>query len=543
MTLLPAWGGPLAAQAPVVAPDQTTSVGRTFRVAGTLVNAISGAPLGRARVSLIEVRGSGRGAAMVTSEDGRFEFTAVPAGKFSLSGAKTGFLPGTYDQHGPLSTAIVTSAGVDTEHLTLRLTPQAMLAGKILDERGEAVRSAIVTLFRPGNREGLHQVNLAGRVVTDDQGSFELTRLSPGNYFLSVSAKPWYAVHPRSTPQAEGANYVTAVDAGLDVAYPTTFYNGATESDGATPISLKGGERRQVDVHLGPVPSLHFTIRLPTGDDRVRNGNVPILEKRTFGFMDFVQPGDQSESGGILELSGIPAGKYSLVFRGAAPARTAEVNLQRDGEEIDISKAEPSADVKVTLRVESGEVFPEQLFVGLRDAQMRFVAGQQADDGGRLTLMEVPAGKYLVSIAAGEGEYSVRRLISGGQEITDRKISVIAGVDQDLTVFLARGAVSVEGFVKRDGKPVAGAMVVLVPKDVEGQADAFRRDQSDLDGSFIVRDLVPGTYSLIAVEDGWDVEWRTPNALNRYLGHGQELTIGPLMRGTVRLPEAVESVR
>ncbi len=55
---------------------------------------------------------------------------------------------------------------------------------------------------------------------------------------------------------------------------------------------------------------------------------------------------------------------------------------------------------------------------------------------------------------------------------------------------------SVEGFAKRDGKPVGGAMIVLVPKDSEGDSDRFRRDESDLDGSFLLKDVVPGSYTV-----------------------------------------------
>jgi len=36
-------------------------------------------------------------------------------------------------------------------------------------------------------------------------------------------------------------------------------------------------------------------------------------------------------------------------------------------------------------------------------------------------------------------------------------------------------------------KPVAGIMVALVPDDPEMHIELFRRDQSDFDGTFLVR--------------------------------------------------------
>ena len=83
-------------------------------------------------------------------------------------------------------------------------------------------------------------------------------------------------------------------------------------------------------------------------------------------------------------------------------------------------------------------------------------------------------------------------------------------------------------------------MVALVPKDPQIHGDMFRRDQSDSDGSFVLRGVIPGTYTLVAVEDAWGFAWNQPEVLNRYIQHGQNLTVGALMTNTVYLPEAVQ---
>jgi len=46
-------------------------------------------------------------------------------------------------------------------------------------------------------------------------------------------------------------------------------------------------------------------------------------------------------------------------------------------------------------------------------------------------------------------------------------------------------------------------MVALVPKDPESHLEMFRRDQSDLDGSFVLPRRDPGSYTIFAVEDAW----------------------------------------
>jgi hypothetical protein len=52
--------------------------------------------------------------------------------------------------------------------------------------------------------------------------------------------------------------------------------------------------------------------------------------------------------------------------------------------------------------------------------------------------------------------------------------------------------------------------------------------------------VIPGSYTIVAVEDAWGLEWLQPNVLARYVQHGQNLTIGELMRGTVELPDPIE---
>jgi hypothetical protein len=98
----------------------------------------------------------------------------------------------------------------------------------------------------------------------------------------------------------------------------------------------------------------------------------------------------------------------------------------------------------------------------------------------------------------------------------------------------------VEGFVKRAGKAVAGVIVVLVPVGGESAIELFRRDQSDFDGSFVLRDVVSGSYAVIAVEDGWNVDWSVPTVFARYTSHGEKLTVGPQMQGSVSLQKPVE---
>ena len=210
-----------AAQTPNA--QQTQPPGAGFRVAGTIVNAVGGSPLARARVTINDARNSQNTQWMITGEDGRFEFKQVGAGKYQLRGAKRGFIAADYDQHEQFSTAIVTGAGLDNEHLVLRVAPFAVLSGKVLDESGDPVRNAMVSLYVEDRRAGVGRIQRVRSDRADDQGSYEFTPLDSGTYFLSVLAAPWYAVHPASSLQPGAANTLASVDQSLDVAYPVTY--------------------------------------------------------------------------------------------------------------------------------------------------------------------------------------------------------------------------------------------------------------------------------------------------------------------------------
>ena len=77
-----------------------------------------------------------------------------------------------------------------------------------------------------------------------------------------------------------------------------------------------------------------------------------------------------------------------------------------------------------------------------------------------------------------------------------------------------------KGVVKTEDKPEAGVMVLLVPVSGENMDRDARMDQSDSDGTFTLRSMVPGNYLLMAIEDGWELEWRQEGVLAGYREKG-----------------------
>jgi hypothetical protein len=225
---------------------------------------------------------------------------------------------------------------------------------------------------------------------------------------------------------------------------------------------------------------------------------------------------------------------------GSEQTAYAEVQLKQDGQDLAELRGEPAGRVKLSVKMPKEEPLPRQINVGLQNDQHRMVAFNQLDANGEATFEDLAAGKYGIYLFVPGKAYSVARMTSGDTQIFGHEFNLPAGASQEWSVSLATGKTKIEGFVKRGGKAASGVMVVLVPKDPETHRDMFRRDQSDLDGSFALPDVVPGSYTVVAVEDAWGFDWSKPTLLARYAEHGQTLTIGELIQGAVHLPEPVQ---
>jgi Carboxypeptidase regulatory-like domain len=516
--------GVAAGQTATASPVNTAG---SFRVAGTILSKTDAHPLGHARVTLRDAKNPGQFESVITEENGKFAFENVPAGKYSLTGAKRGFITASYDQHDQFSTAIVTGTGIDTGALVLKIAPNAVITGKVLDEAGEPVRHATVTLYYDDHQEGVDQIQVRNVAQTDDLGAYDLPNLIPGTYFLSVRATPWYAVHP---PEDSGPKSEIAVDRSLDVAYPLTYYTDATDSDGATAIPVQGGERLQVDMHLNPVPALHLRVHVP-GDNK-HGFTFPRLEQPAFDGSTFMLPsGGRMVSPGVFEISGIPAGHYNLRIQGqGVDIQMNGVDLNKDGEQVDAAAAEPTASLKLSVHTPEETAWPKGLTVALRSKGRSFAGWRRLDEKGEGEIADIPAGNYEVVVFGSRKRYSIAHMLAEGAEVSGHRLTLGPGASASVSLQLVAGSGDIEGVVKKAGTCLAGAMVVLVPKDPEGNRDLFRRDQSDLDGTFSLHDVVPGSYFLLAIENGWDLDWSQPAVIAAYSKHGRAIVVSDSLK-------------
>jgi|CZLA01.1.fsa_nt_gi hypothetical protein len=526
-----------SAYAQIENPRRTRIPSGPYRIAGTVVNAKSGGVLARARVTIGDVKNRQSLQSVITGDDGRFEFR-VSAGKYSLEGAKRGFIAASYNQHDGYSTAIVTGADLDTESLALRLAPNAVLSGKVLDEFGDPVRHAQVMVYRENHFQGVSRIFRYRGAMTDDQGRYEVTPLDEGTYFVSAKASPWYAVHPSSSGEG-AASSPPQVDSSLDVAYPITYYGDTTEAEDAAPIPVRGGDRLEADIHMNPAPSLHLIVHVPEEDKQ--GMTIPTLQKPVFDGLEQVEASHiEVTVPGVYEITGIAPGRYAVRMADASGQgkEPTELNLTSGGE-INASSGRSTSKIKATVQVGGATGLPAQLQIGLRNSKGR-VEVMLVDAKGEANFEDVVPGKYDVVAGSATQRYAVVRIASEAGTTSGHVLEVPAGVSLSIAVRLVGGSVTVEGFATRAGKGASGAMIVLVPKNPETNHDRFRRDQSDLDGSFSLANVIPGSYTIIAIENGWDLDWSEPVVLAAYLKHGQTIEVGERSPTTMHLAGAVE---
>jgi Carboxypeptidase regulatory-like domain len=530
--------GQNATPVPTAPAEVTSTTTASYRIAGRTVSAVDGHPLEGATVLISNTKTQQVVGSTLAGEDGGFTFTDLKADKYSLQAVKAGYLASAYDQHDIFSTAIVTGAGLDTDSLELRMTAVAILSGRVTDEAGDPVRGATVTLYRENHDEGRSRITPFRSAPTDDLGAYEMASLPPGTYFISAKGMPWYAVHPQPRNPANAVGLIGTVDPSLDVAYPTTFYADVLGADGATPIPVRGGDQININLHLLPLPAVTLTLHAAPGQQGVR---VPQLQESVFDQSEAVY-GQMQFADSDVSIVGVPPGHYVLSQLNQSTggiAKSTMIDLTRGTVDADAASGEDSGGIKIKLEGENGVTLPAVMLVGLQSKGAGIVANQSMNDKGVAEFGGLKPGDYHFLLFCGDRQYHVTRIALEGKRLLNSSVRVTSGTTMSVTVTFAAGSVAVEGFAKKDGKGAAGAMIVLIPSGVNDNVELFRRDQSDLDGSFVLPNVIPGKYTAVAIEDGWDLEWGRPEVLARYLPKGVSVTISSIERGAVRISDAL----
>jgi hypothetical protein len=288
---------------------------------------------------------------------------------------------------------------------------------------------------------------------------------------------------------------------------------------------------------LHATAALHIQVDTPSKPD----GSIARAELRqtVFGTVigaesaGFFDP----QQSGITEFNGVSPGHYELAQ--GDPPRMVELDATSNLE-VDPALGTATVSVSGSLHNPQGAPFTDDcnLVLTAVDGSLRQNPMPAVCVKGAFTFPSVPPGEWQLAGAGGGKQLAIGSITTGSQtlagnliHVRDRALSLVVNISQ--------GSTRLTGFAKRDGKGLAGVMVVLVPKQLAAMDGLVRRDQSDSDGSFALRDVVPGDYTVVAIDDGWSLDWAEPHTIARYLPGGVTVTVSDKAGKLTTLPQPV----
>ena len=470
-----------------------------------------------------------------TDNEGKFIFEDVPAGRYTLISEKPGFVTTRYGARSNTSpgTQITLTDGMEMKNLSIKMTPQGVIAGKVLDQDGDPVATAQVQIMRYAFARGRRQLQQAGGTTTNDLGEYRAGNLPPGRYYISASDRRNALILTPDRPGRPAAGQEGNI---------TTFYPNGTDAASAVPVDVAaGGEMRGVDIRLRKAKV--YTVRGKAVDASgvPSQAIVAFMKKEdsSGGFVGALNGGgiNQLRPDGTFEFRSILPGTYVLqVLQGAsangspAASVTGRVEVTVADANIDnlILPVAPGPEITGTVSLEGGDIvallkpapnapaaasagnlpvpFPPRFMLSLNDTAGGVsvsTPNAQVKDDGTFRFNAVGTSKYLLAaVILPQGTY-LKSARYGGQDVTHATIDTTSGSGGTLELVLSSKSADLAGSVQNDkGEALAGVIVTMWPKTPDGTPTGGARQAStDQNGGYKFQGLAPGDYYVAAWEE------------------------------------------
>jgi hypothetical protein len=500
-----------------------------YKLEGTVVNAGTGHPIPRA---LVEVESDTLGKrAMLTGAEGEFSFDKLAQGAVSIGVKKPGFFePGRRGEEE--KPAKLVEIGPKSGKLTLKLEPECVIAGEVINNQGEPVEGAMVEALESQIVEGHRElIPIRSYIRTDEDGLFRLAGLQSGRYFLSVKAGP--DARPLLGDKASSARQ----------SYPLlTYFPGVTDLASATPINLVPGQHAHAQISLSVVPvfKLSGTILGVANFKRIQPPTIVDASEQTLAATNHWDP-----QTGAFEFPPLPAAVYTLrvyaqIDDNHAGWATQTVTLNRDtsGANLALSAV---ATIPVSVRTEftqqrdcsveifgsggnrSCKQFPAEItLMSAESRQIQAQAQPENDDPSTLALRQVLPGKYRVQVVPVVQAY-VRSVRSGTTDLLREDLIVPAGgTIAPIEVVLRDDGAKVNIHIQAENRP-EHVRILLLPESAPEQR-ALTINSSGTD-DLEYRDLPPGEYKVLAFESQEQIEYQNPDVMQKYSAKTARITL------------------
>ncbi len=495
---------------------QPTSTSQT--VSGQVVNSITGEPIARARVQV------GAQQAALTDHDGHFEFDNVSDEPAYASAYKPGYF------------AEQRAVPAQGQSITLQLIPEAILFGTITDPNGQPIQDLRVQLTMLRVENGLRRWRPVQATSTNVEGQFRFAELQAGQYSLAtgfhieglVEAPSSVAFIPVTFPPltADGIRGALTLTPGeqveanaspaMEKLYPVTgMINGAASQGASFAVQTNDGE--PIDVPANTFPDGAFRFRLPTGSYRLKVRSTVERGRQIVGTRE-VSVGDAPLQGISVTLGPSAVVPIEVEYQAVTTASQNAPNAPPPFLNASLQNEDPRG---------PGQVFPAQPVKPPG-------RGRALEPGDPMVFRDVEPGRYML-LAPLQPTWYLASASCGNLDLTRDPLVIGAGAgictvrmvyrdDSASLKWLASPAEDSNG-------SSSGAFVIAIPLDSFAQqavdvsmiADHKLSSDSPAEGSF--EGLAPGRYLVMALAHRQDLAYRDPEALQRYMSLGQEITL------------------
>jgi Carboxypeptidase regulatory-like domain/Polysaccharide lyase family 4, domain II len=425
-------------------------------VDGTVVNSVSGAPIERAHVSIIAA-----GDTFLTDADslGKWSIARIPCDSATVLVNRPGFLR---------TQQSIAKAAHDVR---LKLVPQAVLAGRVVDEHGDPLFGAQVSLMTSRVINGVRGLQASTSEVTNDLGEYRFSGLAAGKYILCANSG--------------GGPIVTGSRSYGDKCYP-----------GSMPMDVTAGYESRIDFTLLPLTTVRVSGQI-LGQSDGRLTTVVLVPRTQIARMSMGLSAPVRPDGGFTIRNVPPSSYMALVTSGN---RQTAIPVEIGSADIDLLHLhiEPGATVTGTVKPTAASAMDVQLVRDLATDGIAFsTSGVWTGDRTSFTFSDVPSGNYRVQLTPPTPFY-VKSVTLGGRDISNSDFLAGPGAG-NIEVVLADDGGTLEG-------DVSAPAWVLVQKD----GVSSRNARTDASGHFKIDNLPPGDYKVYAWDDNSNVEYGNP---------------------------------
>lgn len=520
------------------ATQATAPPSEKFTLAGTVVDSVTGEPIRKALVQIY----SNQRRMTFSGDDGRFQLEDVPAGSYAISAQKPGYFSQQELLPGGEPPVDVGPKGASA---TVKLTPEAILSGKITSIAGIPLERVSLRLNYIEIREGRRRWDSKGTAMTDEDGHFRFANLRPGNYYLSAAP---YAPIPETMLDA---------DERPTSGYPGAYYPGVPDLASASPIQLAAGEKSEANLVLNEVP-VHAISGTLSGYAPNQGVGIQLFDPSGVQVDQGVQ---FSPENGRFDVRPVPAGSYVIkAFSSQGPNQAvraeARFTLGSDLHNLHLALT-PAPSIPVVVQLENVGDRPRNP-AGIRNAgaagppvAVRLTgtgpgtneayASFDTPSGPRtLSLRNVEAGRYTAIMDARESWYVASAEFGQTNLLTDDLVLTASGPPQAITITLRNDGASLTGTVNAPDTITAQATIVAMPERLPKASPAVTywyppRDKNSPAPEFTLNALAPGDYLVFAFDRTDGLEYTNRDVLQNYLSQAAHVTLSPNQRTKVAL--------